>query len=445
MKKQTLIAPDFRLLFESAPGLYLVLLPDFTIAGVSNAYLKATMTQREVITGQGLFDVFPDNPDDPNATGVANLTASLNRVLSFKAADKMAVQKYDIARPESEGGGFEERYWSPVNSPVLGTNGKVAYIIHQVEDVTEQVQGEKEKQQLSEKLESSGRMIEAYEQRLDHILSLLLKYTLMDFSQKIQISDKGDEIDAVAIGINTLVDELQSAITETKKHTEEVERTNRELESFTYSVSHDLRAPLRAIHGFSQILVEDYVDKLDGEGLRLLKTVMMNAVKMGNLIDDLLAFSRLGKKEVSKSNVDMNAVADAMIRDLGYAMKHQAAIRVQPMKSVNADYALISQVYQNLIGNAIKYSSKKEKPEIIVGMADTDKGKAFFVKDNGAGFDMRYYDKLFGVFQRLHRTEDFEGTGVGLAIVRRIIEKHGGSIWAESELNKASIFYFTIE
>src|SRR6185436_7505798 len=128
--------PDFRALFEAAPGLYLVLTPDFTIAGVSDAYARATMTRREDIVGRGLFGVFPDNPDDPDATGTANLRASLERVLRNRAPDAMAVQKYDIRRPDSEGGGFEERYWSPLNAPVLGRNGEVAYIIHQVEDVT---------------------------------------------------------------------------------------------------------------------------------------------------------------------------------------------------------------------------------------------------------------------------------------------------------------------
>ena len=157
-------ASDFQALFESAPGLYLVLTPALTIVAVSDAYLKATMTKREEILGRGLFEVFPDNPDDPAATGVRNLRASLDRVLTHRAPDTMAVQKYDIRRPESEGGGFEERYWSPVNSPVLGADGKVAYIIHRVEDVTAFVhlkQSGSEQYRITEELRSRAAEMEA--------------------------------------------------------------------------------------------------------------------------------------------------------------------------------------------------------------------------------------------------------------------------------------------
>ena len=157
-------APDFQVLFESAPGLYLVLTPALTIVAVSDAYLKATMTKREKILGRGLFEVFPDNPDDPAATGVRNLRVSLDRVLTHRVQDNMAVQKYDIRRPESEGGGFEERYWSPVNSPVLGADGKIAYIIHRVEDVTEFIrlkQEESEQRRITERLQTRAAEMEA--------------------------------------------------------------------------------------------------------------------------------------------------------------------------------------------------------------------------------------------------------------------------------------------
>src|SRR5213593_1699968 len=157
-------APDFQVLFESAPGLYLVLTPALTIVAVNDAYLKATMTKREDILGRGLFEVFPDNPDDPAATGVRNLRASLDRVLTHRVPDTMTVQKYDIRRPESEGGGFEERYWSPVNSPVLGADGKIAYIIHRVEDVTEFIrlkQEESEQRRITERLRTRAAEMEA--------------------------------------------------------------------------------------------------------------------------------------------------------------------------------------------------------------------------------------------------------------------------------------------
>jgi len=161
---QPLPTPDFQALFESEPGLYLVLTPALTIVAVSAAYLKATMTKREEILGRGLFEVFPDNPDDPTATGIRNLKASLERVLTHRVPDTMAVQKYDISRPESEGGGFEERYWSPVNSPVLGADGNVAYLIHRVEDVTEFIrlkQEGSEQHQIIERLRAGAAEMEA--------------------------------------------------------------------------------------------------------------------------------------------------------------------------------------------------------------------------------------------------------------------------------------------
>lgn len=227
--------------------------------------------------------------------------------------------------------------------------------------------------------------------------------------------------------------------------TRELYSANKEMESFSYSVSHDLRAPLRAIYSYSQILVEEYKTGLDEEGNRLLSRVMFNAKKMGLLIDQLLEFSRMGKMPLDKSNISMNKLVTDVINELDQSNKYHQNIKVGNLGYAFADEVTIHLVFQNLLMNAIKYSSKKENPLMEVGIIKTDKGQAWFVRDNGAGFDMTYYEKMFGVFQRFHRQEEFEGTGVGLAIVQKIILKHGGQVWAESVVNQGATFYFTLQ
>ena len=217
-----------------------------------------------------------------------------------------------------------------------------------------------------------------------------------------------------------------------------------ELESFTYSVSHDLRSPLRAVNGYANILEEDYRNLFDEEGKRLLGEVQNNAKKMGILIDDLLSFSRLGKQEVVKTIVDMNELAGAAIREVAHNDKNKTVIKANNLLPVEADYNLLLQVMINLISNAVKYSSQKEKPVVEIQSKPGKNEIIYSIRDNGVGFDMQYAHKLFGVFQRLHSSEEFPGTGVGLAIVNRIINKHRGKIWAEAEINEGATFYFSL-
>ncbi len=227
--------------------------------------------------------------------------------------------------------------------------------------------------------------------------------------------------------------------------TEELNSINQELESFSYSISHDLRGPLRAISGFTQILAEETPADLNDDAKDAMAEIISNAARMGHLIDDLLEFSRLGKQHVSKVTVDMNELVNSVINDL----KKEGAgsitkFTVHTLPPAMADHGMIKQVFMNIISNAIKYSAKKSQPEIEIGFSSNGTGNAFYVNDNGAGFDMAYYEKLFGVFQRLHRTDEFEGTGVGLAIVQRIIAKHGGKVWAEGKINEGATFYFSL-
>jgi PAS domain S-box-containing protein len=230
-----------------------------------------------------------------------------------------------------------------------------------------------------------------------------------------------------------------------KQRTSELFEANRELESFSYSVSHDLRAPLRAIMGFAGILLEDYHDKLDEEGVRLCNTIQSSSMQMNRLIDDLLAFSQLGKSNEAHSEVDMETLVKSVVDELTFtADQSKPSIVISKIPPAYGNHSLLKQVWINLISNAIKYSSKKKFPVIEIGCKNDDSEIAYFVKDNGIGFDMQYVEKLFHAFQRLHNRKDYEGTGVGLAIVNHIIQRHGGRVWVEAEVEKGATFYFSL-
>lgn len=813
---------EYRLIFESLPGLYLILFPDLRIAAVSDSYLKATNTKRDEILGRGIFDVFPDNPSDPNADGVGNLYSSLLLVLKEKIPNTMAVQKYDVRRPESEGGGFEEKYWSPMNSPILNEKREVIYIVHRVEEVTEFVQlknkrkeqnkiteelknltvsmeteiyqraqeiqkNNKELIRLNEELTQREREIQEVYQRLfnmdqlksqffanvshelrtpltlilgptrallkdqgitstqrtfletiernsytllKHVNDLLdlskldsgkmtLKYSNANLSEVIRyiashfdsitkernidfvlmipenfpiqmdvskveriilnlisnafkfvpdsgkilcelktegtmasiyIADNGpgipihlrdqifekfrqiEEGDSRSFGgtglglaivkefvdlhlgsigvfdsflggalfkvqipiyapihieeteqpvkteefvpalmssinelkknkietkeltnsynrskvlivednaemrkyiFNTLCDDfnlsvavdgkqgLEKAILEKpdiivtdimmpvmsgdqmlkelkkipelsgtyilflsaksdqnfrikllqegahdylikpftpeelnvkvhnfsvlKKTIETLENANADMESFSYSVSHDLRAPILVIEGFLQIILEDFSEKMDPEALRSLKIVHKNVVYMNHLIQDLLSFHKVSKIDLPIRLIEMDKmVQDVIATVLQNYPKKNYLFQVDELPNALANGAALKQVWMNLISNAVKYSSTRETPFIKIGFEEMDGYNNYFIEDNGVGFNKAYSNKLFKVFQRLHTQEEFEGTGVGLAIVSKIVQRHGGQVFAEGEVNKGSKFSFTL-
>ncbi len=393
-KRAEQIHLHFRALFESLPGLYVVLKPDLTIVAVSDAYLKATITKREAILGRGLFEVFPDNPDDPAATGAANLRASFNRVLQDGKPDTMAIQKYDVRRTD---GVFEERYWSPVNSPVLGPKRQIEYIIHRVEDVTDFV---KKREQVP--------------------------------------GDENAARDRMEAEIFRSTHEVQAA-------NQQLRALNAELEAFSYSVSHDLRAPLRHIDGFADMLTLHSREKLDDKGRRYLKTISDSAKRMGTLIDDLLVFSRMGRSEMRRSQVDLDALAREVIHEMeGETRGRNVVWKHGALPMVDGDAALLRQVFVNLLANALKYSRPRDPAIIEISCAEGPGEKVISVRDNGVGFDMAYSHKLFGVFQRLHRAEEFEGTGIGLANVSRIVARHGGRVWAEGKVDEGASIHFSL-
>lgn len=244
--------------------------------------------------------------------------------------------------------------------------------------------------------------------------------------------------------VRTVNAELEARV---RERTAQLEAANRELEAFAYSVSHDLRAPLRAIHGFSRILMDECATELSEQARHYLDLVRSNVLQMGELIDDLLTLSRLSRQPLEKQPVAPAELAAEAIAGLRQEMNPASEITVGQLPGCEGDPALLKQVFVNLLANALKYSGKRERPRIEVDALPRQNGHAtvYYVRDNGAGFDARYAQKLFGVFQRLHRADEYPGTGIGLAIVQRILHRHGGRVWAESELDRGATFYFTME
>ena len=341
---------QFRALFESLPGLFLVLTPDLVIAAASDAYLEATMTRRGEIVGRGLFEVFPDNPEDAAATGTANLRASLERVLATGRPDTMAIQKYDVRRPD---GAFEERHWSPVNSPVLGADRRIAYLIHRVEDVTDFVRRKRAREQ-------GG-------------------------------SDSGGRIEKMEAEIFRNAQEIQKA-------NERLRAANAELDAFSYSVSHDLRAPLRHVQGYVELLNKAAGDRLSETAQRYLGTIGRASQEMGQLIDALLAFSRTGRTAMTEDSVSLDGLVREVVRGLELATRgRNIDWRIGPLPDVRGDAGMLRQVLANLIENAVKYTRHRDPATIEIGCLGEENGRAvIFVRDNGAGFDMKYAHKLFG-------------------------------------------------
>jgi PAS domain S-box-containing protein len=255
----------------------------------------------------------------------------------------------------------------------------------------------------------------------------------------------------VAILFNDITERKQSEETirllnkELAYNLHQIESSNKELESFSYSVSHDLHAPLRSINNYAKILEEDFSEFLPPEAKKHLDVICKNSQKMRKLIDDILSLSRVSKKDIEKKYVDAEAIVRNAIEEVCSGQLMQKGIfSVRSLPPAYGDAILLTQVWINLISNACKYSKNNAAPAIEIGASEKNNESFYYIKDNGTGFDMNYYDKLFGVFQRLHSDDEFEGTGVGLAIVQRIVERHGGRVWAEGKVNEGACFYFTI-
>jgi len=264
-------------------------------------------------------------------------------------------------------------------------------------------------------------------------------------AKTLDLAEKVEELDKSQKAMLFMVEDLNDTSRELRDKQEKLASANKELEAFAYSVSHDLRAPLRAINGFTNVLLEEYVNNLDDEGKRIGNIIRQNAIKMGQLIDDLLSFSRIGRKEMHFSDIDMEELASSVYQEIiSTEQTGDVEFSIADLPRISGDLSMIRQVWVNLLSNAVKFSSRKKKIEIHVGFTENEDSVVFFVKDNGAGFDMQFKDKLFGVFQRLHHQKEFDGTGVGLALVQRIIQRHKGDVWAEGKTEKGATFYFSI-
>lgn len=297
----------------------------------------------------------------------------------------------------------------------------------------------------------------------DDIFAVMSAASVGDTAARVAVTNDpplDDLATRFAIAVNLLLDDLAFRAAEAEaahrvtqmelermvaERTLELARANRELEAFSYSVAHDLRAPLRSIDGFSQALLEDYADKLDAEGRNHLQQVRESAQQMGRLIDDLLTLSRVTRSELRHELADLSALARSALARLQKNEPERRAELVIPDGLIaNGDAGLLGIVLENLLGNAWKFTRRRPVARIEVGARHEEACPVFFVRDNGAGFDMVYADKLFGVFQRLHSATEFEGTGIGLATVQRIVQRHGGRVWAEGEVGRGATVYFTL-
>jgi signal transduction histidine kinase len=379
--------PDFRALFEAAPGLYLVLDPDLRIVAASDAYLKATMTRRDQIMGRGIFEVFPDNPEDPEATGVSNLSASLDRVRQRRLPDTMAVQKYDIKRPQEEGGGFEERYWSPKNTPVVEEAGELAYIIHRVEDVT-------------------------------------------DF---VHLTERGTEQEA----------EIFLRGQELQRLNKELESANQAKNEFLSRMSHELRTPLAAIMGFSELLA---LSDLDERRKEWAGAILKAGQHLLRLVDEALDISRIeaGELSLSLEPVEITRLLEDAV-ELVQPLADGRGIALHRLQIsdgsgyVRADSQRLKQVLINLLSNAVKYNRDGGEVRVSVEAAGSDRTH-IAVSDTGPGIDSDSLGKLFTPFERLNAAADVQGTGLGLALSRSLVEAMGGTLEVESAPGEGSTF-----
>ena len=258
----------------------------------------------------------------------------------------------------------------------------------------------------------------------------------------------GQPVPATGLDLKRLLEEERAQVAALQSRLEEattrLEQANRELENLSYSVSHDLRAPLRAIDGFSRILEEDYADRLDSEGLRILSVIRDSTARIGRLIEDLLALSRLGRKPMSTGAVDMFRLAQEAFQEACESAPRAPELKLELLPEACGDASLMKLVWSNLLANAVKFSSTRQRAVIEVCAREEGAETIYSVRDNGVGFDMRYHDKLFGMFQRLHPEGEFPGTGVGLAMVQRAVARHGGRVWGESVAGEGATFYFSL-
>lgn len=415
---------DFKTLFESAPQLYLVLSPDLNIVAASDAYLQATMTERDLILGRNIFDVFPVNPADPSGDGQTNLAASLQSVLQNKTSNTMAVQKYDIPRTEACGGGFEERFWSPVNFPVFDKEGKVKYILHRAEDVTDFIYLQKQKLQQNQINEALGERANEMEREI--------------YLRAQEIQERNKLVESLNVDLQKSHDEALNA--------------SRIKSEFLANMSHEIRTPMNAILGMSEIILTNQLDpRLRG----YVTTIKEAGSALLELVNDILDFSKVESGKLTLEEIDYSPVL--MIESISALMQPQAVKKgltfvasIDPSLPgvLRGDPVRLRQVLVNLLGNAVKFSPHGEV-RISVSVIKREQDQAtirFSVCDQGIGMSSDEMDGLYQPFVQGDGTitRKFGGTGLGLSISKRIVDLMGGTIGAQSELGKGSTFWFEV-
>jgi signal transduction histidine kinase/CheY-like chemotaxis protein len=420
--------PDFKTLFNSLPDPYLILTPDLMIAGVNDAYLKATMTEREKIVGRPLFEIFPDNPGDPNADGARNLRASLNRVLINKKPDTMAVQKYDIRRPESKGGGFEVRYWSPVNTPLFkkGTD-EITHIIHHVEDVTEFV--------------TMRNIADAKHQQMQ-VDILLRSKELQASNQKLREAEEK---------LRKSHEELEDRVF---RRTEELARAQRKLVQqerlralgeLASGIAHDFNNALSPILGYSEIMLETDVVKNNPQHADYLKIINTSAKDAATIVSRLRQFGQAQDRDENFKPLDLKQLAEDVIKLTKPKWQNQALARGIEIKAlaeipepvfIKGHEQQLREVLTNLIFNAVDAMDKKNGQLTLRGYSE-QKFAVLEVSDTGAGMSEEVKNKCLEPF---YTTKGESGTGLGLSLVYGIVKRHGGVLDVSSELGKGTTF-----
>ena len=393
-------------LYSSAPVAYLSVGTDGLIETANKAAEDLTCYRLEELQGMKVFNLYPEESKEK----AKELFEKFRRGIPFEN-EEMIYKRKD---------GHKIHGLLSV-SPIKDENGLVLESRSVVVDITERKRAEEE-----------------LEKHREHLEELIRERTA-------ELEKRVSEVEQLNSAMVNLMEDLRISNESLKTTTHQLANANKELEAFSYSVSHDLRAPLRSVDGFSQILLEDYLDTLDEKGKHYLERARAGTQKMGQLIDDILNLSRIGRQAMKMKKINIVSIAREVYNSLEDEWKgRKVDFNIHKCPPAAADPNLIKIVFMNLLSNALKFTGNRKEAKIEVGSETKDEQTVFFVKDNGVGFDMKYADKLFTPFQRLHRVEEYEGTGIGLAIVQRIIHRHGGRIWVESKVGKGTTFYFTV-
>lgn len=374
--------------FNSLPIPFLILradIPDFTIEGVNEAYLEASGMDEDNMLNNSFLELLTTKEDPKDGERILNLKASLVQVLSTKEKHMIKAQK--LSRPFNKSKVTEDKFWHVKNTPLINDDGEIEFIVHMLIEPTDQGYS-------NDRSENENKLLKS----------------------------------------------------EVAKQTIHHENIRQELDNFVYSVSHDLRAPLRRLDGFSQELINEYSDQLDETGAHYLNRIRQGAQDLGNLIDDLLKLSRISRSTIDREELNIGEMVKEVFEELTKDKKIKStSLNLNGELTTEADRGLTYVLINNLLSNAIKFTRHQDNPSITVGLTKGEASSTFYIKDNGAGFDSAHSEKLFKAFNRLHTQKEFEGTGLGLAIVNRIVNLHGGEIWAESSPDNGATFYFSLQ